>query len=342
MPTVCFDLEGPLSPQDNAYEVMGLFENGYRIFEVISKYDDILTLEGRKGYEAGDTLKLIVPFLLHHGIAEDDIRGVSAKARLVSGMKETVSHLMGAGWRLHIISTSYHQHAMNIASGLGVPPEDVACTWLPLDRYREGLEDRDFQVLEKMERSILEELYPPVDEEAVKETLDGFFFDRLLETNAGAIFEEVKVTGGQRKVEAMEEFLKLDGTSIERTMAVGDSITDFKMLRRVKEGGGVGVVFNGNEYAIPHGTVGLATTDGRYLLALTSAFEEDGRDGVMEAVRELEGGTGLEELMPLNLNTPKPPVFTLLEGAAEGKVREAVKVHKVYRSLVRGEAGKLG
>jgi predicted HAD superfamily phosphohydrolase len=36
-----FDLEGPISAQDNAYEVFGLVPNGHEIFEVISKYDDI-------------------------------------------------------------------------------------------------------------------------------------------------------------------------------------------------------------------------------------------------------------------------------------------------------------
>jgi len=342
MPTICFDLEGPLSPQDNAYEVMGLFEKGYRIFEVISKYDDLLTLEGREGYEAGDTLKLIVPFLLYHGITEEDILRVSSRAGLVPGMRETVSYLKGTGWHLHIISTSYQQHAMNIASLLGVPREDVACTSLPLDSYREALERKDFRLLERMEGIILEELYPPEDEEAVKEVLDAFFFGSLLDTNAGAIFEEVRVVGGQRKVEAMEEFLGRDGTSLEETMALGDSITDFKMLRRVREGGGVGVVFNGNHYAIPHGSVGLATIDGRYLLVLTSAFVDGGREGVLDVIRRIEEGAEIQELVPVGFNAPKPPVFTLLEGTAEEKLREATRVHGVYRSLVRGQAGKLG
>jgi predicted HAD superfamily phosphohydrolase len=48
---ICFDLEGPLSPQDNAYELMKLFPNGDKIFEVISRYDDLLTLEEREDYE---------------------------------------------------------------------------------------------------------------------------------------------------------------------------------------------------------------------------------------------------------------------------------------------------
>ena len=71
---ICFDLEGPLSPQDNAYELMKLFPQGDRVFEIISRYDDLLTLEERPDYEPGDTLALIVPFLLYHGIGEEDIR----------------------------------------------------------------------------------------------------------------------------------------------------------------------------------------------------------------------------------------------------------------------------
>ena len=73
MKLICFDLEGPLAPQDNAYELMKLFPNGGKIFEVISRYDDLLTLEGRENYEPGDTLALIVPFLAYHRITEEQI-----------------------------------------------------------------------------------------------------------------------------------------------------------------------------------------------------------------------------------------------------------------------------
>ena len=51
---ICFDLEGPLSPQDNAYELMKLFPNGDKIFEVISSYGDLLTLEEKEDYELGE------------------------------------------------------------------------------------------------------------------------------------------------------------------------------------------------------------------------------------------------------------------------------------------------
>lgn len=40
MNLICFDLEGPLAPQDNAYELMKLFPRGGKIFEVLSRYDE--------------------------------------------------------------------------------------------------------------------------------------------------------------------------------------------------------------------------------------------------------------------------------------------------------------
>ncbi|HDY74734.1 MAG TPA: hypothetical protein ENH51_06460, partial [Euryarchaeota archaeon] len=97
---ICFDLEGPLSPQDNAYEVMSLSETGRLVFEALSEYDDFLALENRPGYEPGDTLKLIVPFLSYYGITEYDIGRVSEGAVLVSGMKDVVEWLRSMGERV--------------------------------------------------------------------------------------------------------------------------------------------------------------------------------------------------------------------------------------------------
>ena len=41
MNLICFDLEGPLAPQGNAYELMMLFPRGGKIFEAISRGDGV-------------------------------------------------------------------------------------------------------------------------------------------------------------------------------------------------------------------------------------------------------------------------------------------------------------
>ncbi|MBI2288195.1 MAG: hypothetical protein HYU83_04385, partial [Chloroflexi bacterium] len=133
---ICFDLEGPLSPQDNAYDLMKLFPNGDRLFEVISRYDDLLTLEGRQDYEPGDTLALIVPFLILHQIREADIASLSAKASLTGGANKLMSWLESSGWKVFCITTTYEQYAIHITQKLGIFAHNVACTPFPLDKLR--------------------------------------------------------------------------------------------------------------------------------------------------------------------------------------------------------------
>lgn len=325
---IFFDLEGPLSPQDNAYEVLGLAEKGKELFAVLSRYDDLLTLEGREGYEPGDTLKLILPFLIYHRITEEDIRRVSGRAEILAGAKETVAKLKGMGWRAYIISTSYEQHARSIGAKLGVPVEDIACTPMPLDRYQRVVGEEERTAIKAAEETILG-LREAGARELV-ETLDRIFFD-----GHGGVMQavnEVRVVGGRRKVEAMLTFLGRDGLGLPDTMAVGDSITDAQMLEKVREGVGLAVAFNGNEFSIPKANVALATTDMRALLPLAEAFQEGGLEAAIRLAVELGAREG----------SGMAPRYHRLEGLGEEGMRAVTEVHRRYRRYVRGEAGRLG
>ncbi len=339
---ICFDLEGPLSPQDNAYEVMKLIKNGDKIFEVISRYDDILTIEGRKGYEPGDTLKLIVPFLLYHDITEEDIKNVSNKAKLVKGAKKTISYLKRK-YEVCIISTSYEQHALNIAKKLNVERENVACTKLRLDYYRDLYKNKDLSFIEKVEKRILE-MYPNVD---VK-YLDNFFFVEVKE-HLKEIFEEVTVVGGSRKVDAMKNFAEKKGVRIDRIAVIGDSITDYKMLDEIKDKG-LAIAFNANEYALPYATVGLASIDLRYIVPLIEGFEES-RQTSIKLAESFENAEINEivnklpkEVINSDIETKYRPYYNVLLDIdiKSRKFNEILNIHKKYRMIVRGEAGKLG
>jgi energy-converting hydrogenase A subunit R len=322
---ICFDLEGPLSPQDNAYEVMGLFENGLRIFETISRYDDLLALEGREGYEAGDTLALIAPFLVYHGISEEKITDVSKKAMLVSGAKELISGLKEDDWEEYIISTSYEQHAYNIASQVGVSPAKTYCTIFPLNWYRKEMEGLDTSLIADAEKEILE-MYPPINDMKIKMRLDRFFFNDLPKTPLGKIMEDMEVVGGERKVTAAQSIAKEHNIGLKDMVVVGDSITDFKMLQACNNAGGLAVAFNGNEYAIPHATIGLATTDMRNLKDVLDIWKEGGREGVISAFADRK-------------DRKEPYIHVLVD---KENYDDVVKVHKEVRNVVRGRAAKLG
>ena len=221
---IFFDLEGPLSPQDNAYEVMKLIgDEGARIFEAISKYDDILALEGREGYEPGDTLALIIPFLMLHGITEEDIKRVSERATLVRGAKYLFERLRAEGWDIYIISTSYEQHAYNIGRRLGLEPSRIICTALTLDQdWMSGKEKESVLSLTKRVEERIIELHTHTHSQIseLRSVMDEFFFHQLPRYGFD-VLRQVRVIGGERKAEAIRSIMKEKGKPLSDAIAVG-------------------------------------------------------------------------------------------------------------------------
>jgi energy-converting hydrogenase A subunit R len=329
MNLICFDLEGPLAPQDNAYELMKLFPQGGKIFEVISRYDDLLTLERRPDYEPGDTLALITPFLTYHGIEEEQIATMGQKAKLTPGASELICELKSRRWYLFCISTSYEQYAFPITQRLGILRENVACTSFPLAEIRKLLSQNEFALLKQTEHEIVN-FNPFTDDTRIKEYLDYFCGQKLPQTRWGRIIGQVKPVGGKRKVEALEKFSTRMGKPLSRWTVVGDSITDFKMLQAVNKTGGLAIAFNANEYALKYATMSLASVRLDDLWIVLEAWEKGGRQDVEKVVKEKEvaGGRADREW------------FHWLDGTKD--ITPVLEIHKRIRRLVREEAAGLG
>jgi len=328
MNAICFDLEGPLATQDNAYELMKLFPDGGKVFEIISRYDDLLTLEGRPDYEPGDTLALIAPFLVYHQIREEDISRLARKATLTNGAAELIIRLSAQDWEIFCISTSYEQYALHITRRLNMFSQNVACTSFPLDEMSQALCKENFSYLERMEKEI--STADSINDDWIKKSLDRFYWKELPRTNLGRLLEQVKPVGGQRKVEALRRFAEAQDKPLPEWVVVGDSITDFKMLQAVEEAGGLAVAFNANEYALPYSTVGLASTHLDDLRPVLEAWGKGGRSAVQRLVKgkEKAGGAG------------DRGYFHWLAGIDD--IAAPLEVHKRVRRVVREEAAKLG
>ncbi len=326
---ICFDLEGPLSPQDNAYELMKLFPNGDKIFEVISRYDDLLTLEEREDYEPGDTLALIVPFLILHNISEADITSLSSKARFTAGATDLVSQLQSGGWKIFCISTSYQQYAIHITQKLGIYAHNVTSTSFPLDKFYGTLCKEDSELLQQAEEEILT-MHPVADDDRIKQSLDDFFWKRLQTTDLGMAIAEVKPVGGRRKVAALNRFADARSQPLSEWVVVGDSITDSRMLQAVEAAGGLAIAFNANEYALPCSTMGLASISIGDLSEVLQEWQRGQRKGVENIIKEKEKTGGAEDT----------GYFHWLSGRKN--IDEVVEIHRRIRRQVREEAGELG
>lgn len=325
---ICFDLEGPLSPQDNAYELMKLFPNGDRVFEVISRYDDLLTLEEREDYEPGDTLALIVPFLILHHISEEDITELAGKASLTGGAEKLIAWLQSKGWKVFCISTSYQQYAYHITQKLGIYAHNVACTTFPLDRLRADLSREEKELVQQVEDELL--AMNPSDDDKIKQRLDSFFWEKLPSTKLGQAIQEVKPVGGRRKVAALKKFADKYDQPLSSWVVIGDSITDFRMLQAVEEAKGLAIAFNANQYALPYATMGLASTHISDLQEVLEAWQKAKRDWTERVVKYKEKWRGKED----------KHYFHWLEGREN--LDDVIEVHKRIRGIVREEASKLG
>jgi len=290
------DCEGPISKNDNAFELAGHFiEKGERFFAIVSRYDDILAdIIERPGYQAGDTLRLIAPFLKAHGATEKGIQELSRENLiLLPGAKETLSQIVSM-MEAFIISTSYSPYIDALCEATGFPRDRVYCTSLEIDRY--DLEEKEVLWLKERAKEISEMPMPEITDSAISmedlpletrrtiERLDEIFFSLIPSMASGKIIEEMRCTGGREKAKAIEATLSRTGLSLREVMYVGDSITDCQAFRLVREMGGLAISFNGNGYAIWDAEVAILSGHTGVLSVLARCFEEGGRDGVLALI----------------------------------------------------------
>jgi len=133
------------------------------------------------------------------------------------------------------------------------------------------------------------------------------------------------------------------------------------MLGTVRDAGGVAVAFNGNQYSIPYANIGLASTDMRMLLVITEGYEYGQTEGALTVTRKWEehGEEFLKnpkairgDLAPETVkrflaeksadSNYMKPRFHVLEGIDEKKKEEILEIHRKARTIVRGDAAKLG
>jgi energy-converting hydrogenase A subunit R len=353
------DCEGPLSKNDNAFELAAnLVPDGGTFFALISKYDDVLAYVVQKPcYNAGDTLRLILPFLKAYGVTNKQIKDFSARnVLLVPGAKDTltfVRQLMPS----FIVSTSYEQYVSSLCELTGFPFENCYCTRMNLDKYKIPAEEtRRLKELYR-EIAVLPMIKIPKnacsvnefswrDQETVKR-LDEIFWEDLLRIESGRMLKEVNPVGGIEKARAVEDIVEKMGCSLERVMYVGDSITDAPALKLVREHGGLTVSFNGNDYSVREAEVAVLSGNTTVTSVLAEAFSRQGKEGALRLVEHwnLSGlqKNGVSPVLCERMSSAFPDRFPQVERVTDDSLERLKRESNLFRKTVRGEAiGQLG
>jgi energy-converting hydrogenase A subunit R len=353
------DCEGPISKNDNAFELTSsLVPDGDRFFALVSKYDDVLADVAKKpGYKAGDTLRLILPFLKAFGATDKKIRDFSARdVLLVPGAKDTltfVSKLMPS----FIVSTSYEQYISSLCNLTGFPFENTYCTRLNIDKY--DIPAEETKRLRELQREIA--ALPMIEipknansvndfsqrDEVTVQRLDEIFWQIIPRMDASRMLGEVNPVGGSEKAKAVQDIAEKLGCSLDRVMYVGDSITDVPPLRLVRESGGLSVSFNGNGYAVRESDVAVLSGNTTVTSVLAETFSRQGKKEVFSLVEEW-GPSGLKKFcvsseLRERMSMLFPDGFPQVERVTDDNVERLKLESSVFRKTVRGEAiGKLG
>jgi energy-converting hydrogenase A subunit R len=270
------DCEGPISLNDNAFELSGYFiENGEKFFEVVSKYDDVLSdVIKREGYTAGGTLKLILPFLKAYGATDQRMTDFSMKnVHLMPGAVEALDFIRNS-MPSFIVSTSYEHYIRALCSVTGFPYENTYSTQLDIDSYS----------LSPEEEKKLKEFRKNIEEHPEFEVLDEIFFKEVPSMDIGSVLEDVKTVGGENKKEAVQDIISSFKFKASDLMYVGDSITDVQPLRFAAENRGIGISFNGNDYALNEAEIAVIADNNSILAVLADIFNRYNSDAVLDFV----------------------------------------------------------
>jgi energy-converting hydrogenase A subunit R len=353
------DCEGPISKNDNAFELVNYYiPNGNRLFTLISRYDDVLAdIVKRPGYKAGDTLKLILPFLKAYGVTNQAITDYSSKNVLLVPEAKEMLHYVQDFMPSFIVSTSYEQYMRALCDLVSFPFENVHCTRLDLDKYK--ISEKEVAQIKRLIEQMVTMPIPEIPKDAKSlsdfpkehqnsvRRLDEIFWKELSQMSVGAMLQEVNPVGGDEKAKAVQNIVAQLKGGMHNVMYVGDSITDVSVFRMVREKGGLTVSFNGNAYAVREAEIAVLSENAIVTAVLADAFNKFGKETVMKLVKSWKTSI----LKDLGLTPPLKKHFRELhqkklprvEIVTSQNMEKLMQESTSFRKTVRGEAiGKLG
>ncbi len=339
------DCEGPLSLNDNAYELADYFiENGGELFKTLSLYDDYLVdVVKKEGYNAGNTLKLILPFFIACGVTNEDMINFSKEhifalkdsEILVDYIKETFNHF--------IVSTSYGQYIEALSNNFNFPFENTFYTEVNVDV---DIKDDEKKLISEYKNQIINN---PQD----YDLLDKIFFKEIPKMSFYDKIKDIKIIGGEGKKTAIEKIIKEKGIDKNQILYIGDSITDVEPLEFARKNNGISISFNGNKYSLKASEIAIVSNSAIASLLIAEVYNQNNKNEVLNFIKDYNGFEDIEELLnrynisinvkQIFLNTFDNNDYPLIKIITNENFDEILEISTKIRNEIRGEnIGELG
>ena len=339
------DCEGPLALNDNAYELADYFiPDGGELFKTLSLYDDYLVdIVEKEGYKAGNTLKLILPFLLNAGVTNDDMVEFSRNnISVLKDSKELLNHIKKM-MNHYIVSTSYGQYIEALSDYMDFPFENTFYTSVDVDV---DMSNEEKVSIEKFKNQILEN---PKD----YNLFDKIFFEEIPKMSFYDSIKDVEVVGGEGKKKAIEKIISDKNIDKNQIFYIGDSITDVEPLEFAKNNNGISVSFNGNRYSINAAEIAIISESAIPSLLIADIYNENDKEEVLKFIEEYNSSNDIENILKKYniasevknkfLNTFNSNNYPIIKIIDNDNFYDIVDESSKMRNTIRGQKiGELG
>lgn len=339
------DCEGPLTLNDNAYELADYFiPDGGELFKTLSLYDDYLVdIVEKEGYKAGNTLKLILPFLLNAGVTNDDMVEFSRNnISVLKDSKELLNHIKKM-MNHYIVSTSYGQYIEALSDYMDFPFENTFYTSVDVDV---DMSNEEKVSIEKFKNQILEN---PKD----YDLFDKIFFEEIPKMSFYDSIKDVEVVGGEGKKKAIEKIISDKNIDKNQIFYIGDSITDVEPLKFAKNNNGISVSFNGNRYSINAAEIAIISESAIPSLLIADIYNENDKEEVLKFIEEYNSSNDIENILKKYnitseiknkfLNTFNSNNYPIIKIIDNDNFYDIVDESSKMRNTIRGQKiGELG
>lgn len=353
------DCEGPISKNDNAFELAENFiPNGDKLFTNISLYDDVLAdVLHKPGYSAGSTLKLILPFFKAYGVSDGQMENFSAdNIVLIANSQATLHHIQAIA-DAFIVSTSYEHYIKALCKAIDFPYKNTYCTKVNLDKC--AITPQEKERLKKIAQEIaqmhLNEIPKAArtmedfsqSDQAIIARLDEVFWSEIPKMYIGKSLIDVVTVGGEQKAEAIRDIAKRLGAELGDVMYVGDSITDVEAFKLVRANGGLTLSFNGNIYAVKNAEVTVQSESNLVTAVIADLFCKLGKEQTLKVLGSWNYETlkknKVDKALLKQLYTIYSDCLPKVQIVTHENMELLINESSAFRKKVRGVAiGRLG
>jgi energy-converting hydrogenase A subunit R len=353
------DCEGPISKNDNAFELAANFiPNGNLLFANISKYDDVLAdILQKPGYSAGSTLKLILPFFKAYSVTDKQMEAFSeSNIVLIANSRNTLSHVQSIA-DAFIVSTSYEHYIKALCKATEFPYKNTYCTKVSLDKcpFTPREKDRLKQIAQEISTMKIIDIPQSAktieafsqSDRALIQRLDEIFWSEIPKMFVSKFLIDVVTVGGEQKAEAIRSVIKRLSANLVDVMYVGDSITDVEAFKLVRQGGGLTVSFNGNSYAVKNAEVAVLSESNLVTAVIADLFSKLGKEMTLKVLSSWNYKTlkknEVNEALLKQFSSLYPDALPKVQIVTAQNMESLVNESIEFRKNVRGiSIGRLG